>query len=179
MKVDNEKINSLLESIRKNDLFALGELMEAITPKIAKIACAILKDPQLAEDVVDEVLIALVQNIHSFKSDKNMNGWLNAVTINKSIDCLRKRKNEFLPGDDFLSAIPAAITEDKLAEKLQIVDVLKKMEPLQRQLLVDRVLNGETLFSLAKKYNLTVKQVRIRLKKANAAFAALYSERED
>ena len=84
MKVDNEKINSLLESIRKNDLFALGELMEAITPKIAKIACAILKDPQLAEDVVDEVLIALVQNIHSFKSDKNMNGWLNAVTINKS-----------------------------------------------------------------------------------------------
>lgn len=108
-----------------------------------------------------------------------MNGWLNAVTINKSIDAFAKGKTSSFPATIFSPPFPPAITEDKLAEKLQIVDVLKKMEPLQRQLLVDRVLNGETLFSLAKKYNLTVKQVRIRLKKANAAFAALYSERED
>ncbi len=176
MKVDNEKINSLLGRIRKNDLFALAELMEAVTPKISKIAFSILKDRQLAEDVLDEVLVALVQNVHSFKSKKNISGWLNAVTINKSIDYLRKTKNEFLPGDEFLSSIPAAVTEEYMTERLQILDTLEKMDPLQRRLLLDKLLNGETLFSLAKKYNLTVKQVRLRLKKANAAFVRFYKE---
>lgn len=167
-------INELLNRIKQNDLAALGELMELKTPAIRTIARNVLRDEKLAEDIVDEVMIALIKNIHNFKNSKNINGWINAAAINLSIDYLRKTKREKPFSEEPVSERQGGSDENDIIERLTVVSILEKMDSMCSSLLVDKYINGLKLYELSDKYGLTVKQVRTRLAKAKEIFIQMY-----
>lgn len=175
-----QKITFLLRRIRENDLFALGELMELKTRDIQTIAYSVLRDEALAENIVNEVMIALIQNVHTFRNEKNIDGWINTVTIHRAFDCLKKRKYEVFPGAEVLDTAPASVSsEEQLVERFAVVEALEKLEDLERGVLVEKILNGETYAAIAVKLDLSVKQVRLLYERAKSRFREAYRAEEE
>jgi RNA polymerase sigma-70 factor (ECF subfamily) len=52
--------------------------------------CKIIKQQDLAEDILQEVFLSLWKNRFKFKEDQLIAGWLFVVSYNKSINCLKK-----------------------------------------------------------------------------------------
>ncbi|EJS91688.1 RNA polymerase sigma factor, partial [Pasteurella multocida subsp. multocida str. Anand1_cattle] len=60
-----------------------------IRGQMLKFATLQLKDPILAEDVVQEAFVSALKNIESFKRQSALKTWIFAILKNKIIDYLR------------------------------------------------------------------------------------------
>jgi len=49
-----------------------------------------------AEDILQESFVAAFRGIEGFKNTGSFGGWVKRIAINKSVDCLRKRKIRFI-----------------------------------------------------------------------------------
>lgn len=66
--------------------------IEEIRLQMVKFATLQLKDPDLAEDVVQESLASAYKNTHSFRGQAALKTWIFAILKNKIIDLIKYRK---------------------------------------------------------------------------------------
>ncbi|WP_419844048.1 sigma-70 family RNA polymerase sigma factor [Actinobacillus pleuropneumoniae] len=66
--------------------------IEEIRLQMVKFATLQLKDPDLAEDVVQESLASAYKNAHSFRGQAALKTWIFAILKNKIIDLIKYRK---------------------------------------------------------------------------------------
>lgn len=66
--------------------------IEEIHLQMVKFATLQLKDPDLAEDVVQESLASAYKNAHSFRGQAALKTWIFAILKNKIIDLIKYRK---------------------------------------------------------------------------------------
>jgi RNA polymerase sigma-70 factor (ECF subfamily) len=84
---------SLFESYRdRSDEEALRVLVERHWPGAYKLAYAIVRDTQAAEDVAQDSLVRVVQAARARKRLDPFAGWLRTVTVNEARMSLRSRK---------------------------------------------------------------------------------------
>jgi RNA polymerase sigma-70 factor, ECF subfamily len=98
------------------------------------VAVSIIKDSQLAEDIVHEVFVTLYHKASHIRDTNKIKPWLVRTTVNRAIDFTRRRKKLLpLPGEFFEQqmhynswADPAAEMDEKeLAAEIQIaIDTL-------------------------------------------------------
>src|SRR5579863_7239995 len=84
------------ESSRTMDDAELLDAMAAVFDRYSRIvyciALRVLREPGLAEDVMQEVLLMVWKRPQSFVAQRgNLAAWLSVVTRNRAIDVLRKR----------------------------------------------------------------------------------------
>ncbi len=120
---------------------------------IYRLALHYVRNAFDAEDVVQEVLLAFFQRDIP---EERRKAWLLRVTVNKSLDILRKRKRQAaLPRE------PAAVEEGpSLAEEL------KSLSPLDRELVYLFWFEGYTSREIAGLVRLSDGAVRKRLERA-------------
>lgn len=82
----------LIERIKQSDEAAFNELVNVYQDKVFKIAYGYLKDMDDADDVTQEVFISVFENISSFRGDSGIMTWIFRITVNKSLNVLRKNK---------------------------------------------------------------------------------------
>jgi RNA polymerase sigma factor (sigma-70 family) len=170
------KIKYLLIRIKDNDLLALGELLELKTKDIQIISYKILKDKSLVEDVVNEVMVSFIQNIHNFNDERNINGWLNVVAINKSIDFKRKMFEHETEYNSNFSNTSNARTEEEILERINVLGVLEKMKDIERYVLLEKLLNNSSYEAIANKFSISYKQTRRIFKSAKLKFMRFYKK---
>ena len=73
-----------------------------IREQMLKFAQLQLRDPVLAEDMVQETLLSAVKNINNFKRQAALKTWFFAILKNKIIDYLRQ-KDRFVLESDLLA----------------------------------------------------------------------------
>lgn len=66
--------------------------LEEIRCQMVKFAMLQLKDPDLAEDVVQDALLNAFKNAHAFKGKSALKTWIFAILKNKIIDLIHYRK---------------------------------------------------------------------------------------
>ncbi len=90
-----EKMAELTDSVARNhDKTAYALLFNYFAPRINGYYRKIQPDPELAEELTQEVLIVLWQKPHLFDSQKSsLSTWLYRVARNRWIDYLRQKKN--------------------------------------------------------------------------------------
>jgi RNA polymerase sigma-70 factor (ECF subfamily) len=54
-------------------------------------AFRIVRDRQLAEDVMQETLLQVFKNLHTLKDPASLRAWVFAITTNRSLDAIKKR----------------------------------------------------------------------------------------
>lgn len=168
MSKTNE-INNLLREYKNGNGKALESLMLLVYKDLFLLSYSYLKDKMLAEDVVSDVFLKLIEKCHMIKNEQNLSGYLKTITINKSIDILRKRKNDYFPGEETINRI-AAEPNGKQEYVRLILSMLDA--PLREILLLWQY--GYTLNEMSKMTNLTVNQVRLLLQKAKESFSEKY-----
>ncbi|MDP1675977.1 MAG: sigma-70 family RNA polymerase sigma factor [Bacteroidota bacterium] len=96
-------INANIPNVQKSDdslivLFQNGErevfrfLVERYQEKVRNIVFSIFNDPDLVDDISQEVFIKVFQALQNFRFESSFYTWIYRITVNKCRDELRKKK---------------------------------------------------------------------------------------
>ncbi len=115
-----------------NDQSAFEELFTFYYPGLVSFAAGILKDRQLAEEVVEDVFLKLWENRNTMVSINNFSHYIYTASKYAAINALKARKKTFeeITGDDFWLDYtyngPEAdlISNENLKEILQAINQL-------------------------------------------------------
>lgn len=82
----------LIQSYKKGNIKALKKIYDLYANEMYNISLRLVKSKEDAEDIIQEVFTDAFKNITEFRFDSTLGYWLKKITINKSINLL-KRKN--------------------------------------------------------------------------------------
>jgi RNA polymerase sigma-70 factor, ECF subfamily len=91
-KVEPMDEAGLLEAVAQGNQEAMAAVFYRYSRIVYCIALRVLREPSLAEDVMQEVLLQVWKRPQSFVAQRgNLAAWLSVVARNRAIDVLRKR----------------------------------------------------------------------------------------
>jgi RNA polymerase sigma-70 factor (ECF subfamily) len=151
--VQDEQV--LVDRISSGDNTAFQEFVERYKKKIYYIAYDITGDHNDAEDVSQEVFIKVFRSLRTFRRNAKISSWLYQISVNASIDLLRKKSSkpekslddleradiqENFPGGGTRAQNPERSAESFLIQK-HISQALQKVSPKERSVFVMRHYN--------------------------------------
>lgn len=174
----NEQV--LVDRFCGGDHTAFHELVGQYKKKIYFLAYDITGDHQEAEDISQEVFIKMFRSLKNFRRDAKMSSWLYQITVNASIDSLRKKSSKPKRSiDEFeqiniqeqlLGGTVQSLDPQRSAESSQIQNhiskALQKISPKERTVFVMRHYNDLKLNEIAEILNVTIGTVKSLLFRA-------------
>jgi RNA polymerase sigma factor (sigma-70 family) len=127
------------------------------------------------EDVVQEVLIAIMLGFHALREPKAADAWVRRVTAVKIIDLIRERRLHPAISLDTLPEAQPSISPPQTARDLaaRAVRVLERLPPKEGSLLMAYWFTPATADTLADQIGCSVVTLRRRLFKARMRFERL------
>jgi RNA polymerase sigma-70 factor (ECF subfamily) len=129
--------DGLIERARHGDKVAFAELARASGARLDATARLILRDPDLAQDAVQETLIRAWRGIRGLRDPSAFDHWLHSLVAHACIDIARKRRRRVIE----VELTP--LFEPALADgTAQVIDrdlldrALARLEPEARAVLV-------------------------------------------
>ncbi|MGD9158822.1 MAG: RNA polymerase sigma factor [Desulfobacteraceae bacterium] len=145
----------LVTDLKKGNEWAYRKLVEKYQGKLRNVAYGVTLDVEESADIIQDVFLKAYMGIDKFKGESSLYTWLRRITINESLNWVRKWKrrfkwqhqsldqedgssldiesNEAGPESALSSRQVAGILKeglDKLPEKARAVLVLKEVEGL-------------------------------------------------
>lgn len=153
---------SLLKELRHDSREAMRRIYEKYYDDLLTLAANLLRDPARAEDVVQDVFLALVRLGPELRLRRSLKGYLAAAVANRSRDYYRKRSRESIAPAD--GANPAANGADgpvrlvARAEDMQrLREAVEDLPYEQREVVMLRVHAAMKFREIAKHQNVSVK----------------------
>ena len=127
----------LVKQIADGEEQALAELYQRYCKPLYNYLLRLVHEPTVAEDLLQEVLVAVWQSAHRFKGHAKVTTWLYRITHNQAVSWLRQHRKETgldeLPnlavGDD-----PATYAMEKW-RAVQLRRALDRLSPRHRSVL--------------------------------------------
>ena len=139
-----------------------------------RVSLSIVRDPALAEDVVQEAVLRAWDNIATFRGEGSMRGWLLRITHNAAVSELRRRRE--VPSDpERLPSRPVDGPDYRavwISELEAVGEALDTLDELSRSILALRVSEDMAYEQIAQTLGITLGQVKIRLLRARRVLAA-------
>jgi len=82
-----------LAKCREGDTLAIERLVQTHQQDVYRLALSILDDPDEADDATQEVFLAALRSLDSFRGDSSIKTWLFSITINLCRSRLQKGKS--------------------------------------------------------------------------------------
>lgn len=122
--------DKLIEACRKNDRKAQTRIYDMYYRSMFNISFRLVKNAMIAEDIMQETFLSAFSKLNSFRAEVTFGAWLKRITINKSIDYLKKKKIEFdelneniqMEADD--NQIDEEINKNKARQIIEMIDQL-------------------------------------------------------
>ena len=94
-------------ALQRGDLKAFEQLVHRYEKKVLNMCWYLLHNREEAEDATQDVFLSIYQSKHLFKGESQLSTWIHRITLNKSLEYIRraKRKKRFgikVPIDDAL-----------------------------------------------------------------------------
>ncbi|WP_346881554.1 RNA polymerase sigma factor [uncultured Algibacter sp.] len=86
----------IIEKCKQNNRKAQLQLYNQYCNGMYIVAKRFLKDAADAEDVVQESFIKAFTKLHQYKAEVTFGAWLKRIVVNKSIDFLKSKKQDFV-----------------------------------------------------------------------------------
>ncbi|HEX6430777.1 MAG TPA: RNA polymerase sigma factor [Niastella sp.] len=119
--------DELVERCKRGDPQSFQQLYRQYSKAMYNTSLRIVNNTADAEDVLQESFLDAFRSLHDFHYRSTFGAWLKKIVINKSINILRKRRNDFV---DMESTELQAVTDDEPAneEEMQYkVEEVKRM----------------------------------------------------
>lgn len=127
-----------------------------------------------AEDVVQEVLLAIHLKRGTWDASRPIGPWISAIARNKIVDSLRRRgRAATMPIDEVIDTLQA---EDHVApgDGLDTERLLKRLKARERDIVRSISIEGESVRDTALRLGMTEGAVRVALHRALKNLAAFY-----
>jgi RNA polymerase sigma-70 factor (ECF subfamily) len=173
----------LVKAARAGNQSALEILLERHQPRIYRFGMKMCRDPEDAQDILQETLLAMARTVGNFRGTSSISTWL--WTIARSFCIKKRRKSKFAPereesldADDgpreaaHLVVDPAPDPEQILEDRelrAAVDDAIDSLDPMYREVLVLRDVEGLTAREVSEVLGLGVEAVKSRLHRARVA----------
>lgn len=94
MSLDNKFVRSLIQSARQGNNAAIEQLFKLNLGKIYALALRLTADKSQAMTITKDTFIEAWKKINLVRPDASFVKWLSAITVFKTIDCLRLKRND-------------------------------------------------------------------------------------
>ena len=159
---DPGQLAGLVRAAQRGDGLAMAELLDALAPAVSRWCGPIaLQD---ADDAAQEALIAILRGLRGLRDPAALFGWARAIAVREAVRAARRAAGE-QPAD--LAELPAAGDPTVAAD---VRDVLARLAPEHRAVLMLRDLEGLDEHSAAALLNIPAGTVKSRLSRARARF---------
>lgn len=166
--MESEDLASLVRRAQRGDTMAMSELLTELTPYALRVCGPIaLAD---GADAAQETLIAVFRNLRSLKDPAACRGWVRAIAVRESVR-LAKRSARSTPFEDF-DRLPSRTDVEQAGD---ISDVLDRLSPEHRAVIVLRDLEGLEEAQAAELLQVPVGTVKSRLFRARETFRKAWS----
>ncbi|WP_196139074.1 RNA polymerase sigma factor [Aliikangiella sp. G2MR2-5] len=117
----------LIERAKLGDRSAFEQIYCTYAKACYNLAYRVCQQPALAQDIVQDCFVKLMQKIGQYKGEGYFSGWLRRIVANETINRVRKQNRLTLVGDDESGMLDSAVTvfdsrwvlsEDRLTELL-------------------------------------------------------------
>ena len=129
-----KQINILIAQISQGNVFALEGLSRLVSGRMLSVAMSVVKNKSLAEDVVQDSFVKILQNSKSFSQDTNGYAWICKIVQNVALNTLRREKrfkSENIDDCfDLASCLNVAEQSTAAVALQQAMSVLNKLEKL-------------------------------------------------
>lgn len=176
--------DQLLQAARAGDTQALTQLLEQHQAQVYRFGMKMCRNPEDAEDVLQETLLAMARGIRDFRGASSVSTWL--YTIARSHCIKKKRRSKFAPEPDRSLETeatheaarlmdPGKPADEALVSK-QVEQALEQaigaLDPMYREVLVLRDMEGLTAPEVAEVLGISVQAVKSRLHRARLSVRA-------
>ncbi len=153
----------------------LRSLLDAHGAAMYRLAVSIVRDPALAEDVVQESIIKVWTSLGSFRGESSRRTWIMRITHNSAVSQLRRIRDEawdpaLLPDHQSGDSTEALVDARSDLDRLQIA--LSELDDLSRAILALREIEAMSYNEIAESLGITLGQVKIRLLRARRLLAS-------
>jgi RNA polymerase sigma-70 factor, ECF subfamily len=129
----------LVERARRGDHDAFAVLARAFVARLDAAARLILRDPDLAQDAVQEGFIRAWRSLPSLRDPDRFEGWLRSLVARSCLDILRKRRRRPIEVELASTDGPSVDDASAGAADRDLLDaMLRRLPPEQRVVVVLR-----------------------------------------
>src|SRR5262249_30518812 len=145
MSSNQETDAELLRRFHAGGMSALEELFERYERGLYQFVLGVLRDPHLAEDVLQDTFVSALQRLEGVDPD-HLRGWLFTVAYHQAMLAKRRQKSRpagSLQGYDEADGLPQPDAQAELREETNRLKELLSQLPLgQQEVIRQRVYEG-------------------------------------
>lgn len=180
MSVGGASDVELLTAAREGDEDALSTLLERYQGQVYRFGMKMCRDPEDAEDVLQETLLAMARGVHDFRGASSLSTWL--YTVARSFCIKKRRRSKFAPVETSLDTVggseavsvpdPARGPDEAFAGKQvgqALEEAISALDPMYREVLILRDVEGLTAPEVSEVLGVSVQAVKSRLHRARVA----------
>ncbi len=159
----NEEL-ALVKRVKNGDKEALSKLWDNINPKLYGYLVNVLKDKERADDILQSTWLKAIDKMDKFKDrGVRFSAWLFAVSRNECKQFWRQNKTSQPTSLEGLEANLSVRTENKIADKLMVEDIFKKLTLDEQEIIRLRFIGQLDFKEIAKILEISVILARVRL----------------
>lgn len=163
------------------DSDAYRQFLLSVTPYIRAVARKRCRNvgaaDSEAEDIVQEVLLAVHLKRGTWDPSRPISPWINAIIRNKVIDAFRRRgRMTHIPIDDVMDHLQADEQKQDIGAH-EIDALLGQLKLAQRDIVQSISINGDSIRETASRLKMSEGAVRVSLHRALKSLGALYRRR--
>jgi RNA polymerase sigma-70 factor (ECF subfamily) len=164
---------ALLEMFNAGDKPALEALFKRREKWLWNVAKKSIRDPSLAEEALQEALVSIWKNAHTFRGESQVTSWMYQIVSRSCIDVLRKEQirshgslNELEQFDDIGGV---STFENALVDGLLIHSALLELENTHREVLILVELDGFSTQEASDRLGIPIGTVKSRAARGREA----------
>ena len=157
----------LVERAQRGDQDAFAVLVRASVDRLETAARLILRDPELARDVVQDSYLRAWRDLRGLREPDKFDGWLHRLMVNSCLDVLRRRRRRPIEIEITDLHTPSEADASSLvADRDMINQVLRRLDGPGRAIVVLHYSLGMPLTEVAGVLAIPVGTVKSRLHRA-------------
>ncbi len=167
-------------AVRRGDERAVRKLVDTYSPRLYNVALRILRNPQDAEDALQETFITALDKLEQFDGRASFFTWIYRIAVNASLMALRKKRSRRKKEESLEVPSFEEIRRRELADwgadparifltaemREQMEKAIDKLPAKYRVVFVLRDLEGLSITETGKMLGISAANVKIRLMRA-------------
>lgn len=188
----NFEDQALVENIKAGDYQAFESLVSRYEGKVYRLAIRMLRNPQDAEDALQETFLQVYKGLKTFEGRSNFSTWLFRLATNVCLMKIRHRGTEpagMLPLEDYLPQHedgehpviqewpekPEEILLNKESRE-KMMEALERLPPEYRAVFILRDIEGFSNSEAGETLGISVAAVKSRLHRARLGLRGMLAE---